>query len=158
MERCKSLVTVTMISILIGLLGGQTSCSLIQTTEDEVSIPTPNLVYHGARIGMVALKNLKPDVAAAVCAASKDLIWPMLENATTATIEMKDDVIDTLAQAAEQLGTRGEWLEIMDPSLDELSDIFALKVVFEGTWLDVLKGFVGGVIDACDTTETHKPE
>lgn len=160
----KKELKLVIIAILTGIAaliiaGATTGCAFhMQRPDDDPTLITPMATYYAAQGGMIALANENATVASIVCAAASEKIWPILESASGATIELKDEVISILIEAAASAGLKDEWLAYMAPALGLLNEVFNPEVVFQDGWLPILKGFVGGVVDTCMGTDTHKPE
>ena len=144
-----------MVIAAVALLSG---CALYWSNPDDgPSLITPLSIYYAAQGGMIALENKDATAASIVCAVASEQIWPILESASGATIELKETVIKTLTAAAKEAGLKDEWLAYMAPGLGLLNEVFNPEIVFQDNWLPILKGFAGGVIDQCEGTDTHRP-
>lgn len=150
----------TITALLLFVMSGTLSCSFVLTQPDEeIPIPiTPTTVYNTAKLGMAGLQLAKPEIAAIVCIAAEEAAWPLLEGATAGTIHLRDEVINILCMAADEAGVKDEWLVAIGPARELLGEGFDPQIVTKQEYLDLLKAFVGGIMDACDNTETHKPE
>jgi len=147
------------ISIIIFLFLITTGCFLKITTPDggpRLSLITPESTYYLAQGGMIALMGEDATIATIICQEASETLWPILESASGATIELKDEVVNALITTADRHQLKDKWLQLMGPALGFLNATFQPEVTFKDNWLEILRGFTGGIIDACEKTNTHR--
>ena len=147
-------VVVAVVTVIALLTTGCT----IKWTQPEPIENAPTIAYEFGYSVMLAVKVEEPELVAPMCIASKDIVWPMLEGATAGTVKLRSDMIGIYANVARHYGAKETWIAIMGPALVFLNATIAPQVEFQDNWLDVLKAFTGGIMDACDGTDTHKPK